>query len=532
MKYSIAIAVHNNYPVTLKCLQLVFSYSPVDEECEVLVVDNGSTDQTREYLAELAQRGHIRLFRFETNEGFIVAQRQALAMALGDYFVMLNNDVEVVHNWLEALEEPFKDPQGGRVAITGVKEFCTVLRPDGTGEKGEQVDYVEGSCLMIPRELAQQYGLFSDEYRFAYYEDSDLCLRMKQRGFRVVAVSLPGIQHLGAVTARVVQRTVDLEGFRIRNQHIFLNRWGSLLRDGPNPSRKILVRRGGARGDVILITPILQALRKLNPKDKIFVATGCPEVLQNNPHVTRVVGQDTKALLADPDMTLIDLDMAYESRPNVPIIDAYAEVAGVVVCAAQPQLYPSETDRLLAYQRVAPGRTFAVIHPGLIPGWVGRQVPIGRFVPVVEHLKRRGLEVVLVGDGSTPDIGQDIDLRNIPFQQLVSVMERAVVFVGLDSMPLHVAQARNIRVVGLFGSIDPALRLIRPDRSIGITAKNVGCLGCHHYLPAPRTCTSSCLRGQELCMDRITSQQIIDAIEQLVPRGKECEATEPLARPV
>jgi ADP-heptose:LPS heptosyltransferase len=120
-----------------------------------------------------------------------------------------------------------------------------------------------------------------------------------------------------------------------------------------------------------------------------------------------------------------------------------------------------------------------------------------------------------VGGEDSPGIRTDLEFRNIPFTHLVGLMERAALFVGLDSMPFHVAQACGVPSVAIFGCVDPALRIIPGSSAIGVTAEQVGCLGCHHWLPSPRVVTNACVRGKDYCMDKLDPTDVIAAVRQL-----------------
>ena len=62
---------------------------------------------------------------------------------------------------------------------------------------------------------------------------------------------------------------------------------------------------------------------------------------------------------------------------------------------------------------------------------------------------------------------------------------------------------------------DARLRIVPGSRSIGVVAEGVGCLGCHHWLPSPRTVTNQCARGKEHCMDKLDPVDVIAAVRQL-----------------
>ncbi len=509
---TISIAVHNALEHTQKCIDSIVRWTPADKYT-LLIADNASTDGTPAYLKDLESKNrNVIVTRNDRNLGFSAPHNAAFESSLSEFFLVLNNDLTLCEGWLPAMMAEFD--RDLKLAACGIKGTCIALDDKGCGIPGHEAEYVEGSCLLVRGDIIRALpgGLFDPVYKFAYYEDSDLGLRIRKAGFRIAVVDLPVI-HIGAATARIV-RNVDLEGFKIRNHHIFMDRWASHLKDRskkPITTERIVVLRNGAQGDVILATPILRALRLIYPQSQILVQTACKDVLTGNPDVNEVGVMIPKK----PSDYIIDLNMSYEADPWRHIVEVYASVAKIPLTSEEdwlPKLYPTDTARIVAAQRMPLPAKYAIIHPGVIAGWAGRQWPVKRWDGVIQMLDSYGYKTVLVGNTSTPKIPTTLDLRNIPFVHFVATMERAAIFVGLDSMPFHVAQACRIPAVVLFGSVDPALRIIPGANVVPVVADGVGCLGCHHWQAAPRTCTSSCLRGKELCMENLSGDQIIQAI--------------------
>lgn len=514
MKLTVSVVVHQNLVLTQKCIESIFRHTTIPYQ--LIVTDNASSDGTFEWLSSAMKPGSaeaVSIRRNDKNLGFPEPHNKAFSSTDADVFCVLNNDLEVVPGWAEAMLAEFE--KDALVAQVGIKRSCSVLDEYGNGSPtNDAPEYVEASCMMVRAAVVRNLpgGLFDPLYRFAYYEDSDLSLRLKRVGYRVSLVNLP-IMHIGSATTKIV-KGVDLEGYRLRNKHIFLDRWGSYLK-GRVALRitkdRIVVRRAGARGDVIMTVPVVRALRKAYPKAHIVISTVCPEVYDQNPDVSEITLQGTP--LRQSDLTF-NLDMAYESRPMVHPIQAYADICGVAIEDWTPKLYPTVVARTVALQRLPDGPRYALIHPGIIPGWVGRQWAPLKFTPVVAELRKRGYKTVTIGGEDAPKIGTDLEFRNIPFTHFVALMERASLFLGLDSMPFHVAQACRIPAVGIFGAVDPELRIVPGGQAIGVTA-GMGCSGCLHYLPGPKTALTACPRGEDYCMTRLTPEQVIEGIDQV-----------------
>ena len=505
MRFTVSIAVHNQIEATVRCLLSILVRSELPQ-VEILVVDNGSTPEIEGLLRE--QRIPAAVLRSDVNLGFGKAHNLALPYAMGQYFVVLNNDVEVCMGWLDTMRQAFlRNP---RLGICGVAGTSCQFDSNGVGQPGPRLDYIEGSCMMIPTWLARKHGLFDPAFRLGYCEDADLSLRIRAAGYDLEHVEL-SLKHSGGLTAKAMREEehIDVDGFHAYNHHVLRQRLQRQV------NRKlVVVKRSGAKGDVLLATPLLRALSRAGAK--VCVETICGDVLENNPDVIGASG-------ALSGVESIDLDLAYELKPGKHIVEAYAEAAGLTIEDPWPRIYPRAEDREKAARwmpNISPAK-WAVIHPGTT-AWLGRNWAQYNFEAVTLWLKENGWKVVLVGDHATPTISYTLDLRGATTPLLLAaVMERAKLFVGIDSFPMHVAQATHTPLVAIFGAIDPATRLLPVPFFKGVTAplERCGCLGCHHILPAPRT-TGGCFRDRQYCMSEVTVEMVMSAIQEVLERRK------------
>jgi len=185
--------------------------------------------------------------RSECNLGFAggnnVAIRLALEMFRPDYILLLNNDTVVDKRFLSELVEAATQ---NRVAICGGK-ILYQSRPNtirfaggrmslwrasfelrgrdendvGQFDRIDEVDYIEGSCMLIDSTALDRVGLFDTEY-FAYWEDVDLCLRMKREGLPILFVPTAVVWHkVGASTSNKLPMQVYLA---TRNRILFMRK--------------------------------------------------------------------------------------------------------------------------------------------------------------------------------------------------------------------------------------------------------------------------------------------------------------------
>ncbi len=244
---SIIIPVYNKFEYTYRCLASIAA-NPPQAPFEVIVVDDRSTDVTM--LARLVLDNSVNIIRNETNFGFVRGCNRGAAAARGKYLYFLNNDTEVKPGFLDELIWTFRECEG--VGIAGSKllfpngklqEVGGIIWRMGDGWNWgrdddpnnprymymRDADYVSGAALMIDKELFEQLGGFDELYAPAYYEDTDLCFRVREKGKRVVVQPLSQIVHFEGVTSGTDTSGTGAKRYQVINHRKFLNRWMKTL---------------------------------------------------------------------------------------------------------------------------------------------------------------------------------------------------------------------------------------------------------------------------------------------------------------
>ena len=198
---SIVIPTYNRLDLTRDCLRGIAETAP---GAEVIVVDNGSTDGTREFLAAEQEAGRLRCVLNEENLGFGRACNRAAALSQRECVLLLNNDIVPLAGWLDALLAELDDPAVGVVGsrllypdrtvqhagadFTANGETEHVYRYASANDPGvvssRDCPVVTGASLLVRRSLYDALGGFDEGY-FMYVEDVDLCIRAWHSGFRV-----------------------------------------------------------------------------------------------------------------------------------------------------------------------------------------------------------------------------------------------------------------------------------------------------------------------------------------------------------
>lgn len=179
-------------------------------DVEVIVVDNSAPQTARELRKKLPNG--VVIIENETNSGFSRANNQGIEKATGDFILIMNNDLFINSEALETGVQYLKshkdsgiwaprltDQQGNDQrscarfpTLTGLlTEYIFKLQYDNriaeSANKADQpvsVDTVIGACMLIPRKVIDEVKGFDEDY-FFNVEDVDLCLKIKQKGYKI-----------------------------------------------------------------------------------------------------------------------------------------------------------------------------------------------------------------------------------------------------------------------------------------------------------------------------------------------------------
>lgn len=238
----IVVLTYNHWQDTRACLQSVFTEPRAN--LKVLVVDNGSTDETR---AVVCQQFPVQLIENATNLGYAQGNNVGIchALAHGAEFVMvLNNDVTVEQHWLEPLLDAAR--ADSRAALVGplvyhadepnvIQSAGGILPWDwralhrganevdrGQFDTTTQVDWLTGCCILARARALQEIG-WLDETLYMYGEDLDWCIRARRAGYHMLLVPDSRVWHKGvkrdyAPAPHVTYYTVRNE-LRLQRKH-------------------------------------------------------------------------------------------------------------------------------------------------------------------------------------------------------------------------------------------------------------------------------------------------------------------------
>lgn len=215
---SIIMLTYNALEYTKKCIESIRKYTrfPYD----IVFVDNASTDGTKKYLSKLVgKHPNYKLITNKENKGFAAGNNQGVDAANGDYILLLNNDVLVADGWLESMVMALeKDENIGMVGpltnyISGRQMIMNVPYKDEKGffEFSQQVRMknderitphyrIAGFVVLMKKSLYLNINGLDESFGTGNYEDDDLCLKVREKGYAIMIDESTFIHHYGNQT--------------------------------------------------------------------------------------------------------------------------------------------------------------------------------------------------------------------------------------------------------------------------------------------------------------------------------------------
>ena len=312
---SVVILTYNGLDHVKTCLESVLqtSYSPI----EAIVVDNGSTDGTVQYLRQ--RFPSVNVVELNTNTGPATGFMAGVRHSKGDYVVLLSNDMEVESSWLGYLVDALQEDPSVAAAEPKYKDFYDRRRFDVTAAAGRWIDRfgnnftrgvgeidvgqydekadVIGVATMFRRREMLRVGGYDASYFFGY-EDMDVGWRFYLAGDKVVYVPESVIYHKSGASSR------SSKGGLLRPALYYLNKRNRLISIMKNYSVKNMLTALGITELEFLGTSLYQGYSG-NKEHMIalqkamrFPITGCRQIMMSRSRVQRMRRRSDKAIMA------------------------------------------------------------------------------------------------------------------------------------------------------------------------------------------------------------------------------------------
>ena len=209
----------------------------------LVIVDDGSEDSTRDYLRSSSRRHGFKLLHNDESRGFAFANNRGTASVTSEWLLFMNNDLVLTKDWFAPFKQVIEgkaslaepgcignvqlDPRTDNIDHAGVSFASGVPRHFLQGEnefpkrRFSEFLAVTGACFMIRRDLFLEVGGFDESYRTGF-EDIDLCLRLRMLGFRHYMANQSRIYHKRGSSS-------ERNEHQAHNSKVFYGRWGKLI---------------------------------------------------------------------------------------------------------------------------------------------------------------------------------------------------------------------------------------------------------------------------------------------------------------
>lgn len=232
---SIIIPVFNQMHYTKQCIE---SIERDQERCpfEIIVIDNGSTDGTRQYLesksrdyVSMSARDHFLAIYNESIHGVASAWNQGVKASHGKTLAILNNDILLPKGWYRSLlwaMDFHHISLACPFSVTGTLNYDFESRVKSFTQKNVSKIWktYDFCAFTFSRHTYNSIGPFDEKFQIGGYEDTDYCYRLEKAGLRYGITGAAFIHHFGSQTLNAFKKSGDQHGQA--NLQYFVEKWG------------------------------------------------------------------------------------------------------------------------------------------------------------------------------------------------------------------------------------------------------------------------------------------------------------------
>lgn len=556
---SVIIPLHKSKKVIT---HLINSLSLIEDnlKLEYIFVDDGCPHSSKDIVLNCWKKRNKKnnekeigkIIHSPTNYGFSAACIAGYLYAQSDILIFLNADVVVEPNWIKPIwrllqnkkigvvgnmQLKYKGKHHGHISSVG-SEWCWdymnfehIGRDIYQGKKLAQpftlkncpyelmyqireVDMVTGCCLGIRKELFKNIGGFDIRYKIGYWEDSDLCMQVKEWGYKIVVTPYSRIWHWES-HAKIHDTKYSV--YHI-NKNIFINKWvksgridrlleHSKKRNVFRVPKKILISKANMEsGDILVSLALIKGIKKRYKNAKIGMYTNAISIASLSPYVDQIINSNNYINTSRYDM-YISLDNTLLKNLDQNILYVDMKEAG---------LEKEELDFSLRYEKIdgLPEKyiTFHTYNDHQYNWWLGRKWPNNKFDYIIGYLEDMGYPVICVGGEKnyySPYASYNM-INKTNTKQLVYLIKNATMHLGIDSLPFHIAQFVDTPSVCFFGSVKPETRIYK-DIVTPVYA-DIPCIGCFARKKPYTVFVDKCEIETLDCQTKVTEQQMLEAV--------------------
>jgi len=217
---SVIVLTYNGAAYSKKCVESILNATAYPNY-ELIIVDNASTDSTRDWLKELGESGdpRIKIILNNWNTGYAAGNNIGFRASSGQYIVLLNNDTVVTKGWLTGLVKhmeadgkigmcgPVTNAIGNEakvptdyLSLAGLERFAHIYTFEHMGDVYDDPNVLAMFCVIIRRDLYESAGGLDEGYERGMFEDDDFSEKTKQAGYRMCIAEDSFVHHFMSVS--------------------------------------------------------------------------------------------------------------------------------------------------------------------------------------------------------------------------------------------------------------------------------------------------------------------------------------------
>jgi GT2 family glycosyltransferase len=504
-----------------------FIYSEKKIEWEIIVrLNNNNLDE--EALKSSIPNKYfekIKIFNDNYNIGFGAGHNKNISESTGDFILILNDDLGFRDfKWLE--DGLNKIVKNRNIALVGASNNPkSITKNFGNGEHSvtelsSSILYCEASILLASKSILDKIGLFDEDFNWAMFEDSDLSFRVQKNGYKIGWIEIPH-EHYRSTSVNSIPSQTKASIIET-NRAKFFAKWNYALHNDIVGNYAIFEIKSDGIGDILCS---LIALKNQVLKNKCI---GKIKIITNNKAICRLffnedelIGIEEKEVFLKEKKTSISSfnsisKVNYSLPYNIHILLSAA--LGIQCVRLEDTKEIINSLNLNSDFRTSPGG-YVVLHLDSNRGHAGR-IPSKHIQDdILNTSKKLFSKIIIISNNECKlEKSDKVEYFN-PYQKIDNLFELikgASFFIGIDSLPFHVAQLYNIRSCVFFGSVNPLSRVLNMDITIPLLP-SVECIGCYHDIIEPGI--PHCMRGDRACESTIDSKQIYQSIETMINGG-------------
>lgn len=470
----------------------------------VFVIRNNScgegSKEIKSILSQLSSEGLDIIYTEGENLGYGKGHNKNFEECPSDYFLILNDDLEFLHfEWIKEAIFLFEDNQN--LAFIGSDDSPKYINNLGFGKinGSKEPDYVEGSILMTRSDIFSKFK-FDENIEYFYFEDVDLSLRAKQKGYNIDFIKIPH-QHYRSNSAKKLNQEAMCAVNEL-NRSKFLSKWSNYLNNKKplNNSAVILLESDGFGDLADCYYPVVELVKRNRDKDLTllvsnkkmnFLFENLKVKIENNKYALSIKDYDQVYGIKDvnfsPPIHTLDLIAAKLG------IDDFSTDEAEIKSSIAALDFSEDVKKLPSFSDLL--SNYCVLHlDSQRKSFEGRQPELKTFIHSIDVLPFDYL--FLIGEHSVKDLDNEyeeyikqnkkiIDLRTIvTIQDMAILIANAKMFFGIDSGPSHLAQLFNTPSFILYGPIHPLTKMYRYNNG-GTYYKNDKSCGLYHRFLEP-----------------------------------------------